>query len=258
MTRTKAHFQVRPNMIVRNSSLVLPLVVLVTVSSACDSAPSAGTASLRLRATPTPKLKVDRYNTSGVFPSLMGRRGVAAANHALRQVVLSDEQRYLPAARRAVARQPHLHGIYRTQINARLVSASTVIVSALIPITRLYPGGNDGQSWLSAAIDVRSGKAVALGALFRRPDIALRVLASRWKAKVRRTSLWPCVEKDLPSYTPTFAHYRYFALVPSGLAFGFPQEPACSRLVATLPYRIVEPYLSPLGQRLVHGVRRPT
>lgn len=242
---------------VRSVGLLVTLLTLVALSCACASASPAGTAALTIRTTPTPRLKVRRYVTSGVFPLVAGEQGLAPVNHALRRVVLADERHYLPAARRAVARQPHFHGIYRTRIASHLVSASTVVVSTLIPLTRLYPGGNDGQSWLAATIEVSSGRAVGLGELFRRPAVALRIVASHWKAQMRRTPLWACVAKDLPSYTPTLAHYRYFALVPNGLAFGFPQEPACSRLVATVPYRTVEPYLSPLGQRLVEGVRRP-
>lgn len=205
----------------------------------------------------TPCVPVQGYVTSGDYPNLRGdswRR--ARANIELRRVVIADQRRFAAGAKGRAA-DPNAHGIYETAIDQRLISASTVVVSALIPALELHPGGNDGQTWISATIDVRSGKPVSLRDLLASPRLALPPLVREWKARLGSSTLSGYVTEDLERYTPTLAHYRYFALTPKGLAFGQPQEPAGSRFAGVIPYRLVRPYLSPLGRRLVSGVRRP-
>ncbi len=159
--------------------------------------------------------------------------------------------------RREATSFPAWRGIYETATDRDLASASTVVVSALIPALEVYPDGNEGQTWIATTIDTRSGRSVSLRDLLANPPLALRQLASDWKAQLRGSPLWTSVAEDPASYTPTLDHYRHFALTPSGLAFGFPQEPAGPRIAAVIPYRLVRPYLSPLGRHLVAGVRRP-
>ncbi len=196
------------------------------------------------------------YVTSGAYPNVrVASRRAARTDIALRRTVVNDQRRFAASAGRHTA--PSGVGIYETAIDQSLTSASTVVVSALIPALKLFPDGNGGQTWISATVDVWSGRTVSLRQLLANPSLALPVLASEWKARLRQTVLWPYVAKDPAGYTPSFAHYRYFALTPSGLAFGFGQEPTGSRLVAVIPYRLVRPYLSPLGRRLVAGVRPP-
>jgi len=195
-----------------------------------------------------PCFPVRDYVTSGAYPNVRaGSKGAARTNIALRRAVVTDQRRYAPSARRHNV--PNGAGIYETGIDQGLTSASTVVVSTLIPALKLYPGGNDGQTWISATVNVRSGRAISLRQLLANPPLALPVLARDWKARLRHTALWPYVAEDTASYTPSFAHYRYFALTPTGLAFGFRQEPAGSRFAAVIPYRFVHPYLSPLGKR---------
>lgn len=199
---------------------------------------------------------VRNYRTSGAYLNVRGAPGLARTNAALRRAVVADQRSYAPSARR----YPHAHGgpgIYETSIDRRPTSASTVVVSTLIPALKLYPGGNDGQMWISTTVIVSSGEAVSLRDLLRDPSRALPVLAREWKAQMRKTKLWGAVAEDPSSHTPTLRHYRNYALTPTGLAFGFAQEAATSRLAAVIPYRLVKPYLSPLGIRLVNGVRPP-
>lgn len=204
----------------------------------------------------TPCLPVGNYVTSGAYPNVRGdSKQAARTNIALDRAVIADQHRFARSARRHTTADGA--GIYQTGIDQGLTSASTVVVSALIPTLELYPGGNDGQTWISATVDVRSGRAVSLRQLLANPTIALPMLASEWRARLRHTMLWSNVAEDTAGYTPSFAHYRYFALTPTGLAFGFGQEPGGSRFAATIPYRLVHPYLSELGKRLVAGVRRP-
>ena len=241
-------------------SALLPLVFLAALALAAATALAGiGSSSVRrltLVSATTPCLPVQGYLTSGAYPNVLGgSMRVARTNIALRRAVVTDERTYASSARQHSFRSSN--GIYRTSVDQGLTSASTVVVSALIPVLKLYPGGNDGQTWISATVDVRSGKAVSLPQLLANPQLALPVLASDWKAGLRNSLLWPFVVDDPASFTPSFAHYRYFALTPTGLAFGFAQEPAGSRIEAVIPYRLVRPYLSPLGKRLVAGVRRP-
>jgi hypothetical protein len=58
-------------------------------------------------------------------------------------------------------------------------------------------------------------------------------------------------------YVTSARNYREFALTPTGLAVGVNETGACGRMEATVPYRMVRPYLSTLGETLVAGVRRP-
>jgi hypothetical protein len=60
----------------------------------------------------------------------------------------------------------------------------------------------------------------------------------------------------LEVYTPKVKNYRDFALTPGGLALGSSQVGACYRLVTTVPYHVLRPYLSQLGAKLIAGIRR--
>lgn len=236
---------------------LLPAVVLGALALAAAALAGLGTSSVRgleVVSASTPCLPVQGYVTSGAYPNVRGTSWrVARTNIALRRAVVTDQRRYARSA--ALHTVPNRPGIYETAIDPDLTSASTVVVSALMPALELHPGGHDGQTWVSTTIEVRSGNAVSLRELLANPSLALPPLVRDWKARLPG-STWRTVAKDPARYTPTLAHYRLFALTPTGLAFGFPQEPAGSRFAAVVPYRLVRPYLSSLGRRLVAGVRR--
>jgi len=210
---------------------------------------------------PTPRFPVPRYDTSGTYPQV--RRGdidLRAVNAALRRVVLEDQQRYSPSARAAAkVAGKDARGVYQTSVDRRLLSASTVVVSVLMPAIELYPGGTEGSGWVAGTVRVPSGAAVTLTDLFVRPAQALPVLAREWKAQLRRTTprRWVCVTQ-LPSLLrPSTSNYRNFALIPRGLAVGIHGHASCAGFQATVPYASLRPYLSKLGLRLVSGVRPP-
>jgi hypothetical protein len=206
----------------------------------------------------TPRFRVPRYDTSGTYPQVRGSDlDLRKVNAALREAVLADQREYAPRARKAARLGNPYRGVYQTSVDRRLLAASTVVVSALMPATELYPGGSLGKGWLAVTVRVPSGALVRITDLFVDPSRGVRVVANAWKARMRRTPLWPCVAKDLSRYRPPARNYRYFALTPDGLAVGFWQEEACNRLQATVRYSILRPYLSPLGTRLIAGVRRP-
>ena len=251
----------------RRLALRTSAIALAAVATACGASSSAsgteakaGSASpLVLRKAPTPRFPVKRYDTSGTYPQVSGASfDLSAVNRGLREGVLADQREYAPSARKnSVGRPKEWRGIYRTSVDRRLTSASTVVVSSLMSATKLYPGGNEGNTWVAVTVRVPSGAPVRITDLFARPAQGLRVLARAWKAQVRRTRMWRCVTVAPSDYLPTAKNYRYFALTVGGLAVGFWQEPACNRLVATVPYRVLRPSLSALGRRLVAAVRRP-
>jgi hypothetical protein len=240
----------------RLMSLLFVAAFALPIATAIPGVARSAVHGLAVVSAATPCFPVQGYVTSGVYPAVRGRSWrVVRTNIMLRRAVIADQQRYAPSARRETV--PNVAGIYETAIDPELLSASTAVVSALIPARELYPGGNDGQTWISATIDVRTGRLVALRELLANPQLALMRLVRDWKARLRGSERWPGVAAHPADYTPTLAHYRHFALTPRGLSFGFPQEPAGSRLAVVLPYRLVHPYLSPFGRRLVAGVRRP-
>jgi hypothetical protein len=208
----------------------------------------------------TPTLQVPRYDTSGTYPQVTGGGlDLRSVNAALRAAVVADQSRYARYARREKPRTaPTARGVFRTTVDRRYLSASSVVVSALLPLTReLFPGQHEGDGWLAMTVGVPSGGRVAISDLFANPGRGLRALAEAWKAKIRHTGGRSCLRIYPGQYRATFANYRNFALTPGGLAVGSWEIAACYRLVATVPYRLLLPYLSKLGSRLVAGVRAP-
>lgn len=242
----------------------------VLAVSACDSAGSSknspdrlhtsvgSTATpLRLAAAPTPPLPVWRFDTTGTYPQVRNHNvDLTAVNAALRAAVVDDERAFAPYARREKPRVAYkVHGVYRTEVDRKLVSASTVVVSALMPRTHeLFPGQSGGDAWLGVTVRVPGGARVRISNLFVSPGRGLHALATAAKAGLRRTGAAACLRAYPDVYTPTVENYGAFALTPTGLAVGFPEVAACYRLVAVVPYAILRPHLSRLGARLVDGV----
>jgi hypothetical protein len=183
-------------------------------------------------------------------------------NAALREAVLDDQRSYAVSAAKYAKLNPHGcgGGIYKVTTNRRLLSASSTVVSVLLPATELYPCGNDGQLWVSTTVRVPSGERVTLAQLFTDPEgSGLQALGVAWFRVIARANDWRlrCVVANARDYEPTLEHYRLFALTPRGLALAFFQEPACSRIEAIVPYPLLRPYLSALGRKLVAAVRTP-
>jgi hypothetical protein len=208
---------------------------------------------------PTPRLSVPLYDTSGAIPRVSGSKDLGKVNAAIRAAVLREQHWYEPGARRsAKTAGASCRGIFGLATDRRLLSASTVVVSALLPLREFDPCGNDGEGWLSVTLEVPSGRAVTLAELFRDAEgEGVYALGVAWFRAVAAARDWrlQCVVRDLVRYQPSLRGYRYFALTPRGLALGFRQEPACGRLEATVPYSALRPYLSDVGRRLVAGVR---
>jgi len=228
-------------------------------------------ASLAVTELKLPLLKVPRYRTSGTYPQVSANGlNLKAVNAAIRNTVLDDQRRFARLARRQPPAPPQVgSGIYSAAPESKLISASTVVVSALIPATRLFPGGTDGQGWLSVTIDVPRAARVNTPSMFAEPSRGLTALGIAVRKRVVSSNR--CVRDALndrvlgrqfaAGFAPTASHYRYFALTPTGLAVGFPigqvASPVCNRVQAVVPYSVVRPYLSALGEKLVAGVRQP-
>ncbi|MDQ2910781.1 MAG: hypothetical protein M3R39_07180 [Actinomycetota bacterium] len=172
----------------------MPTVMLSSIASACDGrskpssssarqsaaqARSTDTSSLAIVAVPTPHFRVPRYDTKGAYPQARGRNlDLKAVNAALREAVLADQREYAPYARKnSIGTAKRYRGVYQTLVDRRMLSASTVVVSALMPVTELYPGGSLGKGWLSVTVRVPSGTAVSVSDLFSDRLRGLRALA---------------------------------------------------------------------------------
>lgn len=236
--------------------LVLAAALAVTATTVAAALLASPVRSLTLVSAATPCLPVQGYATSGSYPAVLGvSKGAARANVALRRAVVADQLSLAQSVKRHLVRRGGR--IYETAIDPELVSASTTVVSALIPALKPYPGGAEGRTWIATTVEVRSGRTVGLAAILGRAPLALPRLVRAWESRLPGSTLGARMARDPAAYTPTLGHYRLFALTPAGLAFGFPQGPDGPRFTAIVPYRLVRPYLSRLGRRLVAGVRRP-
>ncbi|HEX3687662.1 MAG TPA: hypothetical protein VHU60_08755 [Gaiellaceae bacterium] len=198
-------------------------------------------------------------------------------NLMIQQAIRREERAYARQALRLYGREmPQLfrssypyRGIYETFLEHARISASTVVVSALIPSLQLYPGGNDGSTWISVTLLVPSGREVSLPDLFSSRSRGLQFLAQTVKRNVLQSE--PCIKQSISSpitgdlsargFEAAPGNYRYFALMPKGLIVGMPNgqvgSPSCGRIEALVPYAFLRPHLSTLGRRLVAGIRRP-
>lgn len=238
----------------RRPLFVFFAALIVAAAPALATLGTSGVHRLGLVNAATPCFPVQNYVTSGVYPNVRGdSKGAVRTNFALLRAVTTDQRRYARAARGHAADTGA--GTYQTQVDQNLISASTVVVSALIPTLKLYPDGTGGQTWISATVDVHSGQAVSLRQLLANPTLALAVLARDSQALLRPAGPASHPAGDSPGNKPSLANYRYFALTPTGLALGL--RPLGRRAAAIIPYRLVHPYLNQLGRHLVAGVRRP-
>lgn len=263
---------------------VLLVAVVVAVAGYFGTRPSTASSSARgylmapLDARPAPArpltvfearvppLGVRHVYSSGVYPQVRGSGvDLTAVNSALREAVLADERSFRPYAKRDRAelegQRPKTvyfssRGRYLMWIDRKLVSASTVVVSALLPATgETFEGQEGGDSWLPMTILVPSGRRVTLTALFRNVNQALLVLQRAWKTHPGIAGR--CARTYWEIFTPRVENYRAFALTPTGLALGSTETGACYRFVIIVPYRAVQPDLGNLGKRLVNAVRKP-
>ena len=186
-------------------------------------------------------------------------------NAALRNTLLAEQRRYARVALADEAQNPApvqlgYQGLFETSTVPRLISANTVVVSALIPVDEIFPGGHEAGYWLSVTVLVPSGAQVRLPQLFANPSRALRAIARLARSTLRRES--SCVRQSMArdpllerGFAPRVANFRHFALTTRGLTIGFPIGQValgiCNRVQTTLPYAAIRSRLSRLGRDLV-------
>jgi hypothetical protein len=210
------------------------------------------------------------FVTSGTYPQVSGVANLDRINNALRDLVVKDQQ--ADQSKFLNYGPPHPGdgpGTYATNPEKGSISASSAIVSVLIPTTGIYPGGNDGDSWVSATLLVPSATAVSLDELFATPSVGMAALANAARTQILSTSA--CVQQDYNSddfggpkqldqgISPTAANYHDFALSPLGLVIGFDQGQlaieACDSQTTTIAWSQLTPFLSKLGQQVVTELR---
>jgi hypothetical protein len=198
----------------------------------------------------TPRFPVAGFRTYGSFPQVRGLISVARVNDAVRSMISHDENGLVRQARKHVVHTPPkvvsagYAGDYETELDRTLVSASTEVVSMLLPRTReLLPLHGLTGGWLAITVRVPSGAPVATADLFAHPAAAFAFLRSRTRDK--RSG---CAFRGTPE----------LALLPSGLAVGVPSSGSCYRFDVVVPYRQMRPYLSPLATQLAAETRWPS
>lgn len=231
--------------------------VTASLGASLSGAAAAPVVPLTVVPAHTPLLPVRGYDTSGSYPQVRGEAGLKTVDAALRRELLTDQRRYASeAGKDQQGRPPNSRGVYSTAIDRRYLSASSVVVSALLPATReAFPGQHGGDGWLGMTVQAPSGRVVAITDLFANPSRGIRALAAAWKARIRQTSARPCLRVYAVAYTATAEHYRAFALTHDGIAVGSAEIEACYRLVATVRYAALHRYFSRLGSKLIAGVR---
>jgi hypothetical protein len=240
-------------------------VVSVAAAFSTAGASDSPTSPLRIVQAKTPQFRVPGYGTHGTYPQVSRRQtDLRAVNAALQAAVLLDQREYARRARPDRADFNHFHkavgpwrGFYATRIDRKLVSASTVVVSVLLPTRReLFVAHSGGDGWLGVTIGVPSGRQIGLRELFARPKDGLRAFGQAWAATLRRQGAGWCLDSYWYWHDQSQWN-RQFALTASGIALGVDENSACGAVAAIVPYVVVRPYLSKLGAELVAGVRRP-
>jgi hypothetical protein len=240
------------------------------------AASSASTSPLKVRFQRTPTFTVPHYRTVGKYPQLSGgpQLDLRRVNRELRQLVLHEEQWYARVARLEEVQAPDsirlgYKGLFATPPNGRWMSASTGLVSVLLRLDEIFPGGHDAGSWLALTMRVPSGLRVVLGDLFARAAAGYRALAGAVRKRLVATN--QCLRESVargnpggaPAYAtgfaPTAANYRHFALISGGLAIGFPAgqvaSVVCNAIVTVVPYAVLDRYWSALGRTTIAAVR---
>jgi hypothetical protein len=197
---------------------------------------------------------------SGRYPQVFrGSVTLSAVNAVIRAAVLAD-QRSLVAGVNCGPLGP-APGYYETIPRLELISASSVVFSALIPSGKIPPGANFSIAWTAITVRIATARLVTVTDLFRSPKEGLRALAAL--ARRRLSARSHCVRDyaNPAGFEPSVENFKHFALTTTGLALGFSAGQvsllSCGSMEVTLPYAPLRPYLSALGRELVAGVRRP-
>lgn len=243
-------------------------VLAVTGARAASPSPGRNVYPLRVVEVKTPKLdwscKTASISVGGTYPQVL-HDGVplSTVNAALRAAALADQRFVVSGACPQSGRYGRpTPAIYRPEPDLTLrISASSVVVSALMLAVSTPPAANFSYDWTAATVRVATAARVGIGDLFHSPSEGLRTIAAA--VRVRLSASHACVRRSPnPSgFAPTSSNYRYFALTTKGLAIGFTAGAiaprSCGWFLVTVPYTVLRPHLNSLGRTLIAGVRAP-
>jgi len=203
------------------------------------------------------------FLTHGTYLQVSGVDHLDAVNAALHQLIVDDQAQDRTKFAELTLWATTPPGEYGSGPGKPpAISASSVIVSALLATEAVPPDGEWDDSWVSATLLVPSAHPVLLDSLFTDPMQGLAAVAAA--AKDYLLANVPCVADPLNDPTdgldPTnSATYQHFAITPAGLVIGFEQlqigPHSCGSVTATVPWPTIRPLMSPVGTWLITQLR---
>lgn len=231
---------------------------------ACGASPVAHTATPpNVYYVPVQSLPHDRgFTVAGRVPQLrQAGPSEAVLNELLRSAVEQGIEQAEKSVRPTSGRFTG-EGEFAVIPDRSLILANLMLVSVLLPVTESRPYGTSAPYWLSLTVEPSSPRSiisisdVIRAAGFDRLAKSIRARLTANKCVVQWGS------NALSSATaPRAGSFRQFALLPAGLAVGFPSRPggplyACGNSYVVIPYSDLVGVLSPAGQVLARDVRR--
>lgn len=249
---------------------VLGVLILLVVSLVPNVrwAGATGAASVTVWEWSIPPLHVPYYRTFGRFPNVKeSGANLTKVNAALREDVTSDELAY---ANQAESQESHelsdgaprslfkkYPGLYQV-LTPFVLTANRELISLLVPITRLFPGGTEGSGWISKTLTVPSGKPVALSEVVTSWMDFTGALSSKSNVVARcggRKLSQPLIAGIIRAVQTMATPPTHFALSASDLVLGYSNGEvaalSCSRVSIAIPYRVASPYFTRLGRTLM-------
>src|SRR2546423_14431395 len=114
------------------------------------------------------------YLTTGNYLQVSGIAGLDAVNAALRNAITQDQQqlknRFAQYGTPDPANGP---GDYNTDVAHGVISASSGVVSMLLPTNSAFPGSRHSNGWVSGTFTVPVATAVTVPGLFTDPAAGL-------------------------------------------------------------------------------------
>jgi hypothetical protein len=207
---------------------------------------------------PVQSLGHDRgFSVAGSVPQLRGAGPSGGAVNRLLRSVVEQGIKAAEASVRATSGPFVGGGEFTINPVKSLISLNPKLMSVLLPVTESRPHGTSSPYWLSVTTRL-SGSSSTIGM----GDVITNAGFDRLAHSVRsRLGKNKCVTTlgDTPlaaATLPSAASFRQFALLPGGLAIGFPSGPSgplyeCGNLFVVIPYSQVADALSPPGNMLV-------
>jgi Protein of unknown function (DUF3298) len=201
----------------------------------------------------------------GTYPRVF-RAGLdlSAVNRWLRAAVVEDEREFVEEVESDPPTNPVAPGFYRTWGKSPLISASTAVVSALIPRREHLPAGAgaSGYGWVSATVQVRTARRIGIEDLFGGSASGLERLAREAQRRLEEHNLCVRDYRNKSGFAPTTPNYENFGLTVHGIVIGFTSYQVaygiCGRVAVRVPFSALRGSWSRLGVELIRGVREPS